>query len=468
MKKFFVCFALVLFLFPSSAFAYSLARVPYYGYPSPGDYYISGTDSACVISFASYTVGSSWSKNGFIQCTYNGYTYYLVCSYDSVNPLTGVSSGNTYYVWIRSDAPETLYGNYVYRVGALQEDQSPYICLLTDTNSLAAKYLICTATVSSSFVGNDIRDFGVLTSAYTRHITFYLRNNSSLYSIPYTQTLPISYTDTSTTDFSSDNNFIFYCNGSSDSGDIYANLVPLSLVSDGNDGAYYAGVMKYLALIYEQLDGISSDLSNSETHLSAISSSLMSIRSNLASILDSLSSIYSLSQSGNDILSDINISVSGCVSSDEFQEFSSSILDAISKIPSLSASVDLSPVSSRLDSIIALLGVDFLSDLYNFIIGDSSILPSTFANVKSAASSVFPFCALTEVYSVFSLLSSDSSAPSFVFDYDLSISGYSFPLDLSVDLSDWDSAASVLRWFFLVSWVIFLLYNIKKFIFVEV
>ena len=121
--------------------------------------------------------------------------------------------------------------------------------------------------------------------------------------------------------------------------------------------------------------------------------------------------------------------------------------------------LDLSYIEGKLDSILDLLRLGFARDVIDTLLGDLdfSRLASLSADVEGAISSAFPFCIPAVMKQVLGLLEYDGSAPVWKFD----IAGS----PLVCDFRDFQAVADVSGWVARIGFVLVLLANTRRFVF---
>ena len=125
-------------------------------------------------------------------------------------------------------------------------------------------------------------------------------------------------------------------------------------------------------------------------------------------------------------------------------------------------SINLAGVESRLDTIISMLGIAGAKDLLETFLGDFNLdVSSALAgSIQAAMQNVFPFCVPAILKQILGLLLSEGAPPVFELDF--------FGSDLTLDFTAYGFAeiGTVTSWFCRIFFLILLLVNTKKFIFV--
>ena len=159
----------------------------------------------------------------------------------------------------------------------------------------------------------------------------------------------------------------------------------------------------------------------------------------------------------DDIVPKLNISTDRLERLYEIQK----LVDAISKKDfSADVSVDLSPVTERLDEIVRLLSPSSRSDALDTFLGDFDLPASSAlsAQVQAALQSAFPFCIPAILKQVLGILDAEPSAARVDFD----IMGASVSLDF--DAQGVSQVATVTSWLCRIFFVVLLLSCSPRFI----
>ena len=131
------------------------------------------------------------------------------------------------------------------------------------------------------------------------------------------------------------------------------------------------------------------------------------------------------------------------------------------QLDNAAVNINLSGVESRLDTIIAMLGVACAKDLLETFLGDfnfdaSSALASS---ISAAMQNVFPFCLPAILKQCLGLLQTEGAPPVFNFDV------FGAPLVLDFTANGLSDLSQITAWICRISFLILLLVNTKKFIF---
>lgn len=139
--------------------------------------------------------------------------------------------------------------------------------------------------------------------------------------------------------------------------------------------------------------------------------------------------------------------------------------DVLDKMDSLSfdASVDLSGIESRLDSIVLLLSgsgvLENAKDVLDAIFGDMGFdaTEAASAAVGNAIQNAFPFCVPAVLKQMLGLLQADPAPPEFHFDF------WGAPLDFG--FSDWQGLADMTSWLSRIGFAVVLFANSRRFVY---
>lgn len=125
----------------------------------------------------------------------------------------------------------------------------------------------------------------------------------------------------------------------------------------------------------------------------------------------------------------------------------------------ISADIDLGYIEAKLDTIATLMTAGAAKDIVDTLVGelDFSTLSALSSDVESAISSVFPFCIPAVLKQVLGLVRADAAAPA----WDFEIGGEV----MHVDFSPMQPLADVSGWFCRVAFLVVLLANTRRFVF---
>lgn len=194
-------------------------------------------------------------------------------------------------------------------------------------------------------------------------------------------------------------------------------------------------------------------------YLAAINSKIFDANARRDSIFERIGNLISLVQAINAKSVDINASLSTLI--DVNKNRLDKIISRLSDFPCSGVSLNVSGVESRLDTIIAMLGVAGAKDLLDTFLGDFNfdISSALASQISSVMQNVFPFCIPAILKQCLGLLDTPASSPAF----DLDIFGASVTLDFTAQ--GLNELGTVTSWVCRISFLLLLLVNTKKFIF---